>query len=46
MELSAVVRQPADDDQRQSHFTVDLELMDDEGKTLAVLIKDRKIAAD
>ncbi len=36
VEVTGLKWQPADGDQRQSHFTVDLELMDDEGKTLAL----------
>ncbi len=36
VEVTGLKWQPADGEQRQSHFTVDLELMDDEGKTLAL----------
>lgn len=36
VEVTGLEWQPADGDQRQSHFTVDLELTDDEGKTLAL----------
>jgi len=36
VEVTGLKWQPADGEQRQSHFTVDLELTDDEGKTLAL----------
>ena len=36
VEVTGLKWQPAADNQRQSHFTVDLELTDDEGKTLAL----------
>lgn len=36
VEVTGLKWQPAPDNQRQSHFTVDLELTDDEGKTLAL----------
>jgi hypothetical protein len=36
VEVTGLKWQPASDNQRQSHFTVDLELTDDEGKTLAL----------
>lgn len=36
VEVAGLKWQPAPDNQRQSHFTVDLELTDDEGKTLAL----------
>ncbi|MGQ2968934.1 MAG: hypothetical protein ACT6RF_09320 [Allorhizobium sp.] len=36
VEVTGLKWQPADGNQRQSHFTVDLELTDDEGKTLAL----------
>lgn len=36
VEVTGLQWQPADGNQRQSHFTVDLELTDDEGKTLAL----------
>jgi len=36
VEVTGLRWKPADGNQRQSHFTVDLELTDDEGKTLAL----------
>ena len=36
VEVTGLKWKPAPDDQRQSHFTVDLELTNDEGKTLAL----------
>jgi hypothetical protein len=36
VEVTGLKWQAVDDNQRQSHFTVDLELTDDEGKTLAL----------
>ena len=36
VEVTGLKWQPASENQRQSHFTVDLELTDDEGKTLAL----------
>ncbi|KPF57512.1 hypothetical protein IP85_12985 [Rhizobium sp. AAP116] len=36
VEVAGLKWQPAPNNQRQSHFTVDLELTDDEGKTLAL----------
>lgn len=36
LEVTGLKWQPADGNKRQSHFTVDLELTDDEGKTLAL----------
>lgn len=36
VEVTGLKWQPAPDNLRQSHFTVDLELTDDEGKTLAL----------
>ena len=36
VEVMGLKWQPASDQQRQSHFTVDLELTDDKGKTLAL----------
>ncbi|MEJ1928829.1 hypothetical protein WDZ92_00955 [Nostoc sp. NIES-2111] len=36
VEVTGLKWQPSDGGQRQSHFTVDLELTDDEGKTLAL----------